>query len=189
MVGHAAHSWVVGTPAYVVRTARAESLAPEVRELVREIAPDAPVYRVFTMAGLAARTVSRLSFTMLTLGIAAGLALILGAVGLFGILSYVVSRRTREIGIRMALGARATELRRTVVVQGGRVTLVGVVVGLVAALTLTRVLDSLLFGVEAIDAPTLVSVSLLMVVVAMLASYVPARRASSVEPMRSLRVE
>ncbi|MEJ2206032.1 MAG: ADOP family duplicated permease [Gemmatimonadota bacterium] len=189
MVGHTARSWVIGTPAYVVKTERAESIAPEIRELMREIAPEAPVYRVFTMAGLAARSVSRLSFTMLTLGIAAGLALILGAVGLFGVLSYVVSRRTREIGIRMALGARTSELRRMVVVQGGRVTLIGVVVGVAGALALTRVLESLLFGVGAMDAPTFVSVSVLMLVVALLASYLPARRASAVDPIRSLRAE
>jgi putative ABC transport system permease protein len=189
MVGHTARSWVIGTPAYVVKTERAESIAPEIRELMLEIAPEAPVYRVFTMAGLAARSVSRLSFTMLTLGIAAGLALILGAVGLFGVLSYVVSRRTREIGIRMALGARTSELRRMVVVQGGRVTLIGVVLGVVGALALTRVLESLLFGVGAMDAPTFVSVSVLMLVVALLASYLPARRASAVDPIRSLRAE
>jgi predicted permease len=189
MVGHTERSWGVGTPAYVMKTPRAEEIAPEVRELIREVAPSAPVYRVFTMAGLAARTVSRLSFTLLTLGIAAGLALILGAVGLFGVLSYVVSERTREIGIRMALGAKVGELRRMIVWQGGRITLIGVVVGMAGALALTRVLDNLLFGVDAIDPPTLVWVSALMVLVALLASYVPARRASSVDPIRSLNAE
>jgi ABC-type antimicrobial peptide transport system permease subunit len=190
MVGHTERSWGVGTPAYVMKTPRAEEIAPEVRELIREVAPSAPMYRVFTMAGLAARTVSRLSFTLLTLGIAAGLALILGAVGLFGVLSYVVSERTREIGIRMALGAKVGELRRMIVWQGGRITLIGVVVGMAGALALlTRVLDNLLFGVDAIDPPTLVWVSALMVLVALLASYVPARRASSVDPIRSLNAE
>jgi predicted permease len=189
MVGFAERTWVVGTPAYVVRTSRAEAIAPDVRELVREVAPQAPMYRVFTMRGLAARSASRLSFTMLTLAVAAGLALILGAVGLFGVLSYVVSRRTREIGIRMALGAEVRELRRMVVAQGGRVAGLGVGLGVVVAVALTRVLESLLFGVEAIDVPTYVAVSLLMLVVAVAASYIPARRASAVDPMRALRTE
>ena len=189
MVGRTARDWGVGTPAYVVKSARAETIAPDIREVIREIAPDAPMYRIFTMAGLAARSVARLSFTMLTLAIAAGLALILGAVGLYGVLSYVVSRRTREIGIRMALGAQTRELRRMIVAQGGRVTLVGVVIGVVAALAATRVLDTLLFGVGAMDVATFVLMSAIMLGVAVLASYIPARRASAVDPMQSLRSE
>jgi putative ABC transport system permease protein len=189
MVGPSEQSWGVGTPAYVVKTSRAETIAPEIRALVHEIAPGAPVYRIYTMAALAARSMAQLSFTMLTLFVAAGLALILGAVGLYGTLSYVVSRRTREIGIRMALGAAVRDVRRMVVVQGGRVALIGVVIGLVAAVFLTRSLESLLFGVAALDPIVLAAVSLLMVGVALLASYVPARRASAVDPMVSLRAE
>lgn len=189
MVGRTPQSWRVGTPAYVVKTARAETIAPEIRRVIHEVAPSAPMYRISTMAGLAARSWARLSFTMLTLAIAAGLALVLGAVGLYGVLSYVVSQRTREIGIRMALGAQAQEVRRMVVVQGSRVTLLGVVVGIAVALLVTQVLGSLLFGVRAIDAPTIVAMSALMLGVALLASYIPARRASSVDPMQSLRAE
>jgi predicted permease len=189
MVGRSARDWGVGTPAYVVKTGRAEVIAPEIRALLRDVAPDAPMYRVFTMRELAARTEARLSFTMLTLGLAASLALILGAVGLYGVLSYVVAGRTREIGIRMALGAQAGRLRRMVVMQGGRVTLVGVGIGLVAALAATRVLDTLVFGVGTVDVWTFVIMSALMLGVAMLASYVPARKASSVDPMASLRTE
>jgi hypothetical protein len=189
MVGFGPRTWAVGTPAYVIKTPRAASIAPEIRELVHEIAPDAPMYRVFTMQALADRSHARLSFTMLTLAIAAGLALILGAVGLYGVLSYVVSQRTREIGIRMALGAQARELRRMVVARGGRVTLIGVVLGVGAALLATRVLGTLLFGVRAVDVPTFLGMSGLMLGVAFLAAYVPARRASAVDPIRSLRVE
>jgi ABC-type antimicrobial peptide transport system permease subunit len=189
MVGPRPQSWAVGTPAYVVKSPRADVIATEIRDLIREIAPDAPMYRIFTMEGLAARSMAQLSFTMLTLGIASALALVLGAVGLYGVLSYVVSQRTREIGIRMALGAQARELRRMVVAQGSRVALIGVVIGVVAALLLTRVLEKLLFGVRAIDAPTFLAMSGLMIGIALLASYIPARRASAVDPMRSLRMD
>jgi ABC-type antimicrobial peptide transport system permease subunit len=103
------------------------------------------------------------------------------------VLSYVISQRTREIGIRMALGAQARELRRMVVAQGGRVAAIGVVVGVIASLAVTRVLDSMLFGVRAIDVPTFLGMAGIMILVALVASYIPARRASSVDPMTSLR--
>ncbi|HEX7049836.1 MAG TPA: ABC transporter permease [Longimicrobiales bacterium] len=179
----------VGSPAYVVKSARAESLAPEVRALVREVAPESPMYRIFTMEGLAKRSMARLSFTMLMLAIAAGLALVLGTVGIYGVLSYVVAQRTREIAVRMALGAEAPAVRRMVVLQGGRVTLVGVGVGLLAALAGTRILASLLFGVGTLDVPTFTAMAAVMLAVAALASYIPARRASAVDPMRALRAE
>jgi predicted permease len=189
LVGPAARAWTVGTPAYVVRSPRAETLATEIRALVQEIAPGAPIYRVFTMEALADRSMARLTFTMLTLFIAATLALILGAVGIYGTISYLVSRRTREIGVRMALGAQAADVRRMVVGQGGQVALVGVAIGVVAALFSARWLESLLFEVQARDPMVFVTVSLLMIGVALLASYLPARRASAVNPVEAIRVE
>lgn len=189
MVGQTARSWVVATPAYVVRTPRAETIAPEVRGLIREIAPEAPMYRVFTMKELAARSMAALSFTMLTLATAAGLALILGAVGVYRVLSYVVSQRTREIGIRMALGAQASNVRRWVVARGAGMVLVGVGIGLAGAFFVTRVLDNLLFGVDALDIANLMAMSVVMLAVGLAASYGPARRASAVDPMVSLRAE
>jgi putative ABC transport system permease protein len=189
MVGQTARSWVVATPAYVVRTARAETIGGEIREAIRQVAPEAPMYRVFTMAELAARSMAALSFTMLTLAIAAGFALFLGAIGLYGVLSYAVSQRTLEIGIRMALGAQAYQVRRLVVARAVGIALVGVCLGLVAALFLTRTLDSLLFGVEAFNVVTFGGMSLVMLVVALAASYGPARRASAVDPIVSLRAE
>jgi ABC-type antimicrobial peptide transport system permease subunit len=142
-----------------------------------------------TMSELAARAVARLSFTMLTLGVAAGIATILGAVGLYGVLSYVVSQRAHEIGIRMALGAKASSLRRTVVAQGARVVLLGVLLGGLAAAALTRALESLLFGVPTVHVPTYAMTAGLMIGVALLASYLPARRASAVDPMTALRAD
>ena len=180
---------VSGSPAYVMKTARANEITPEVRAIIREMIPESPMYRIFTMETLAANTMASLSFTMLMLVIAAGLATILGAVGIYGVLSYVVTQRKREIAVRMALGAERAGVRRMVVLQGARVTLIGVVIGLVAALAATRVLGVLLFGVGAVDMTTFAAMSALMVAVALLASYLPARHASAVDPMRSLRVE
>jgi ABC-type lipoprotein release transport system permease subunit len=110
-------------------------------------------------------------------------------VGIYGTISYVVARRTREIGIRMALGARAADVRRMVVTQGGRVALVGVIIGLVAAVFSARWLESLLFEVEARDPLVFAAVSVVMIGVALLASYLPARRASAVDPVEAIRAE
>jgi ABC-type antimicrobial peptide transport system permease subunit len=145
------------------------------------------MYRTFTMAGLAGDSMVPLTFMAPALGIASLLAMVLGAVGLYGVLSYVVAQRTREIGVRMALGAQASGVRRMVVVQGARVVLSGVALGIVVAAATTRTLEGMLFGIEPADVTTFASMSAGMVLVGMLASYVPARRASSVDPVESLR--
>jgi hypothetical protein len=189
LVGPQPDNWVISSPAFVIKTSRAENIAPDVRAVVREVAPEAPMYRIYTMAGLAARSMVDLSFTMLTLGIASALALILGAVGLYGVLSYVVAERTREIGVRMALGAKAEQVLAMVVAQGGRVVAVGVAIGIGVALWVTRALGSLLFGVAPIDLATFVAMTASMIAVGLLASYLPARRASKVDPIISLRGE
>ncbi|HJR60067.1 MAG TPA: ABC transporter permease [Vicinamibacterales bacterium] len=187
LTGPAPTAWAMGSPAYVVKSPRASSLGREVRQLVRQVAPEAPVYREFTMEFLAQRSVVQLSFTMLTLGVVSGLAMILGAVGLYGVLSYVVAQRTREIGVRMALGATAGSVRRMVVSQGARVVLIGAVAGVAVAAASTRLLDALLYEVSAVDPVVFVAMSIMMVGIGMLASYVPARRASRVDPIESLR--
>ena len=189
LVGPSPTAWILSSPAYVVKTPRAEEIAPEIRALVREVAPSAPMYRVFTMAGLAADSMVELSFTLLTLGIASTLALVLGAVGLFGVLSYVVAERTQEIGVRMALGAEAGQVRRMVLSQGARIAGLGAALGAVAAVAVTRALGGLLYGVGALDVATFVVMAAAMVAVALLASYLPARRASSVDPIVALRAE
>jgi predicted permease len=187
LVGPTPTAWFLSTPGYVLKTARAEVIAPDVRALIREVAPEAPMYRVYTMEGLAARSMIQLSFTLLTLGIVSALALFLGAVGLYGVLSCVVAERTREIGVRMALGATAAAVRRMVVAQGARVVAVGVAIGLLVAFAATRALGGLLYGVAAVDGPTFAAMASLMLAVGGLAAYLPARRASRVDPCESLR--
>ena len=182
-------SRTVSSPAYVVKTPRADVIAPEIRAIVREVAPTAPMYRQYTLEGLAADSMMRLSFTMLTLGIAAGLALLLGVVGLYGVLSYAVAERTREIGLRMALGAEARRVRAMIVGQGAKVLGVGLAVGLAAAYFAAKALGDLLFHVQSFDVLTYVGVSALLLAVGLAAAWVPAWRASRVDPMVSLRVE
>ena len=180
---------VSSSPAYVLKSTRADRLEPEVRAIVREVVPNSPMYRIFTMKRLAANAMANLSFTMLMVSIAAVLALVLGAVGLYGVLSYRVSRQAQEIGVRMALGAEAKTVRRMFVWQGGRVALVGIVVGMLAAVGLTTYIQALLFNVARVDVLAFAGMSAVMVAVALLASYVPALRASRVDPAVALRAE
>ena len=180
---------VSGSPAYVLRSTRADQLTPEVRAIVREVLPESPMYRIFTMERLAANAMSSLSFTMLMVSIAALLALVLGAVGLYGVLSYQATRRTREIGVRMALGAEAKTVRRMFVWQGAQVALIGALVGVLGAFVLTRYIQTLLFDVGRLDVTAFAGMSVVMLAVAMLASYIPARRASRVDPVVALRTE
>lgn len=189
LTGPTPEFWAMGSPAYVVKSPRAASLTREIRELVRQIAPEAPVYREYTMEFLSQRAMVQLRFTMLTLLVVSTLALVLGAVGLYGVLSYVVAERTREIGVRMALGATAGAVQRMVVGQGTRIVLAGVGLGIVAALLSTRAMRSILFGVSALDPAVFVVMSLMLLAVAMLAAFLPARRASTVDPMVSMRAD
>ena len=177
------------SPAYVIKSARAGQIATEVRAVIRDVAPQSPMYRVFTMETLAKKTMASLSFTMLMVGMAAVLALVLGAVGLYGVLSYNVTRRAREIGVRMALGAEASTVRRMFIWQGARVTLLGVAAGVLAAIALTRYVQTLLYGIERLDVTAFAAMSAVMLGVALIASYIPARRASRVDPLVALRGE
>ncbi len=186
LVGPTPTSWRLPSPGYVIKTARAEGIIPEIRALIREVAPSAPMYRTYTMEGLVDRSMFRLSFTMLTLAVAAGLALLLGAVGLYGVLSYVVAERTQEIGVRMALGAEAGRVRRMIVRQGAQVVGLGILVGLGVSLGITRVLGNLLFGVGSLDPTIFGGMSAAMLLVGLFASYLPARRASKVDPVESM---
>jgi predicted permease len=164
-------------------------LQANAREAVWGVTSSVPVAQIRMHEELVENSMARTSFTLVMLGIAAGVALLLGAVGIYGVISYAVSQRTREIGVRMALGAERGSVSRMVVRQGLMLAAVGVGVGLVVALGLTRLMASLLFGVEPIDPPTYGAVSLALTAVAVIASWLPARRAASVDPAVTLRQE
>jgi len=142
-----------------------------------------------TVASIEADAISSTSFTVILLGIASGIALILGTVGIYGVISYVVSRRSQEIGVRIALGAPAGVVLRTVVGQGMALTGAGIAVGLVGAWGVSRVIESLLFGVSATDPLTYAGTTITLALVALLASWIPARRASRIDPVEALRYE
>jgi predicted permease len=165
------------------------SLLAPVRSAIWALDPDLPIANVRTMGKIVAEASARTAFTMLLLVIAAVVALVLGTVGLYGVVSYVVSLRIREIGIRLALGAERADVSRMVVRQGLGLALVGLLLGLAGALAVTRLLESYLFVVGATDPLTYVSLSLLLLAVTLLASYLPARQAAAVDPLEILRHE
>ena len=177
--------------AYVVRAEAGDpnTLLPHVREAVWAVNPNLPLARVATVDEFVEASMGRTSFTLIMLAIAAAVALFLGAVGIYGVISYVVAQRTREIGVRMALGAEQATVRKMVLRQGATLAAAGVLVGLVAAAGVTRLMAALLFGVEPIDPPTFAAVAIALTAIALFASWVPARRASSVDPVVALRFE
>jgi predicted permease len=166
-----------------------ESFANELRDAVWSVNPNLPLAEVRTQADLYARSLARTSFTLVMLAIAAATALLLGLVGIYGVIAHAVTQRTREIGIRIALGAQQAEVTRMVVRDGLRLAAIGVVCGLAVALPLARVMTSLLFGVEPIDPVTYLAVSLVLLAAAAIASYVPAHRATAIDPVEALRGE
>ncbi len=174
---------------YVLRGPNVRAQADEVRQAVWAINPDLPLASVLTMQQVVERSVTQFSFTMLTLGIAAGVALLLGAVGLYGVLSYAVSLRTREIGVRLALGAPPARVRRGVMASAAGITAIGLVVGVAGAAALTRLLQGQLYETTPLDATTYAGMSVLLFAVALLAAYLPARKAASVSPMEAMRTE
>jgi putative ABC transport system permease protein len=174
----------------VVRTSGdPNSLAATVRNAVRNLDKDLPVFRVTTMEQLVADSMVTRRFTLWLLGIFAVTALLLAAVGLYGVLAYSVAQRSHEIGIRMALGAQSRDVQKMVVGQGMKLVLIGTGIGLIGAFALMRWLASLLFGVGAADPITYVVIAALLAGVALLACWIPARRATKVDPMIALRYE
>jgi predicted permease len=182
--------WTPRDVAFVARaTGDASAAGARAQAAVSALDPEVPAYGARAMTEVVARSAARTTLTLVLLGIASAVALALGCVGIYGVISYVVTLRTREIAVRMALGARPADVRRMVSRQAGLVIAIGLGVGLVGALTLTRVLGALLFGVGPVDPPTIAGAAGLLAVVAMVASWVPARRAASLDPARALRAE
>jgi putative ABC transport system permease protein len=168
---------------------RPESLIGAVRNQVRELDPDLPVTRIMTMSEVVARSVWQQRLYTALFGVFAAVALILATVGIYGVMSYAVTQRTREIGLRMALGAQRTDVLKLVVGHGVVVTAIGITLGLASAIALTRLMSSLLFSVSATDPLTFSVVSVVLAGVALGACLVPARRAAQVDPMVALRYE
>ena len=183
------NGWVTRDLAYTIRGRDVAMLAPTIRSQIWEINSNLPIARMMTMEEVFSDSAVQISFTMLALGIAAVMALILGAIGLYGVLSYVVSQRTQEIGVRMALGAQPDTVLKMVVFSGAKIAVLGLIAGLLGSVALTRLLQGLLYETEPLDPITFVGMSLALFIVGLFASYLPARRAAAVDPMESLRME
>jgi predicted permease len=177
--------------AFIIRTPRAgsEAFLKDAREAVWSVDADLPLANVHTFDYFYKKSMARTSFTLIVLGVAGSMALLLGVVGIYGVIAYSVSQRTREIGIRMALGAQQPTVTGMFVRHGLQLTGVGVACGLIAAVLLMRLMSSLLFNVNSVDPVTYGTVSLGLAATAWLASYVPSRRAATVDPVEALRAE
>jgi ABC-type antimicrobial peptide transport system permease subunit len=162
---------------------------PAIREAVRAVDPTQPIFRVETMDEVVSRSLSSHRLYLWLLGTFAVIALALATAGIYGVTSYLVTQRTREMGIRLALGAPPASLKVMVVRQELKVAIVGTIVGLAGAFAVTRLLASFLYGVSATDPFTYLSVALTLIAIAVLASYIPARRATRVDPTTALRAE
>jgi putative ABC transport system permease protein len=165
------------------------NLASVMRGQVSAIEPNEPVYQVVPLDQYLSNSLAWRRFQMLLLSIFAAVAFVIATIGIYGVISYAVSQRTHEIGIRMALGAKAGDVLRMVVWHGMRLALIGVALGVAAALALTRVMQNLLFNVSATDPATFALIVMLLIGVALVASYIPARRAMKIDPLTALRIE
>jgi ABC-type antimicrobial peptide transport system permease subunit len=176
---------------FAVRTERAgtESFLKELQQAVWSVNSSLPLAQVQTLGDLYSQSMARTSFLLAMLGIAGAMALLMGVVGIYGVISYAVSQRRREAGIRLALGAQKQDIERMFVRRGLVLSIVGVAIGSASAAGLMRLLQSLLFGVRPWDPVTYAAAAAILLVAAVLASYLPARRASSFDPLKALRAE
>ena len=173
----------------VARADRPAQIFDSIRQVSRQMSPDQVVYAAQTMDEIIAGSLADRRFSMILLGAFAALAVLLSTIGIYGVVSYIVSQRTREIGIRVALGATHVDVLRTVLFQGAKMTGIGILVGLILSIAVTRLLATLLFGVSATDPLTLAAVAVLLAAVSLAATYIPARRASRLDPTTALRYE
>ena len=182
---------VRGEVAYVIRSRRAgsESFSTEVRQAVWSVNPNLPLARLHTQEYFCKKSMARTSFTLIMLGAAGSMALLLGVVGIYGVIAYSVSQRTREIGIRMALGAQQKTLTGMFVRHGLVLTGIGVACGILVAFGVMRLMSSLLFRVSPADPVTYIAVSFVLGLTAFVASYLPSRRSATVNPVEALRAE
>jgi putative ABC transport system permease protein len=182
---------IVRSLAYVIRSSRLRSpgFLGEVQQAVWSVNPNLPLARVRTMQQVYDESMAQTSFTLVILGIAAAVTLLLGVVGIYGVVAYIVSQRRREIGVRMALGAQSGAVQRIFVSRGLSLTAIGLVLGLVSAAALMRLLSSLLFGVNPFDPATYLAVMAVLGSVALIATWLPARQATRIDPMSALRAE
>jgi ABC-type antimicrobial peptide transport system permease subunit len=189
-VSYASSIGYSNTMSYIVRTAADPlTLLPAVKAKIREVSSDAAFYGVSTIDQLVARSLDPRRFNLLLLASFAIVALILAGVGLYGLISFMTAQRTYEISIRMAFGANQGDVLKLIIGQGMALTLAGVVIGLLASLALTRLMQKLLFGISPTDPMTFVVIALVLCAVPLLACYIPARRATKVDPMVALHYE
>ena len=175
---------------YVVRSSvPSSSLVTAVRRAIDEVDPNLAIAQVRMLQDIVDRASDQMSFTMILLAIAATVALLLGAIGIYGVISYIVAQRTGEIGVRLAMGAEPRTVARMILRQGGLVTLLGIVAGLIAALAGSQLIRSLLYGVSPRDPIVFSLTTVALLVVALLACWLPARRASRLSPLQALRTE
>jgi putative ABC transport system permease protein len=170
-------------------TTEPTSIVPALRQAVWSIDPNQPISNVNTMEQIVSESISRPRLNTALMGLFGALALILAAVGIYGLLSYTVAQRTQEMGIRMALGAQVGDVLRLVLKQGMVLAIIGQAIGLAGAFALTRLIRGLLFGVTPTDVTIFVAVTGVLTTIALLACYLPARRATKVDPLKALRYE
>jgi len=184
--------WQVPTTAMAVimkASGDPNQLIASAREQVKQVDPDQPIYNIKTMDEIRAESVAGERLNLTLFSIFAGIALLLAIVGIYGVMSYTVTQRTHEIGIRMAIGAQQRDVFKMIMGQGMMLALIGIVIGLVGAFALTRLMSTMLFGVTATDPATFAAIAILLTLVALLACYLPGRRATKVDPVISLRYE
>ena len=176
---------------FVLRSDRTgtEGFVREIRQAVAEAMPDLPAFQIRTLREVYNQSMARTSFSLVLLGIAGAMALLLGIVGLYGVLAYAVMQRQREVGIRLALGAQPRSVKRIVVYRGMMLSAIGIGIGAAVAAGITRWMSSMLFGVTPVDAPTFAAAASVLVIAGLAASYVPARRAAAVDPVHTLRAQ